>query len=145
MGCIVDLSPMTSPARCVSQEVRSSLLLCQTGWADAEDGTAAFAAPWKLAVQVRVLEVEATLSDRLRTYWTQVGQVDGQDHPNSDSAVRAATLLGSSSVPLAKLLAKANKPGQAIWQIFAERAGERVAVGNVALETAWLPACAAPG
>lgn len=99
----------------------------------------------KLRVQVRVLEVEATLSDRLRTYWTQVEQVEGQENPDSDSAVRGATLLGSSSVPLAKLLAKANKPSQAIWQIFAERAGARVAVGNLALESAWLPACTAPG
>jgi hypothetical protein len=91
-----------------------------------------------------LLEVETTFSDRVKTYWTPIGQLQGNEHTATDATARGATCVGRGRIPLHKLLAGPNKPQQAIWQLFgrAKEGGRHAAVGTVALETAWLPACA---
>ena len=97
-------------------------------------------------MQINVLEVETTLSDRIKTYWTPIGELQGQEHTATDATQRGAALVGRGRVPLAKLLQNPNKPAQAIWQLFgrAREGGNHAPVGTFALETAWLPACALP-
>jgi hypothetical protein len=103
-------------------------------------------------MQVEVLEVEATLSDRLRTYWkgsredTDTGGASTLGGP--DSVTRGAVIKGTARIPLEKLLVTPNKPRQAIWQLHAEGTAEggrgMLSVGHTALETVWLPACTRP-
>jgi hypothetical protein len=103
-------------------------------------------------MQVEVLEVEATLSDRFRTYWK--GSREDMDARGAstlggpDIMTRGAVVKGTARIPLEKLLVTPNKPRQAIWQLHAEVATEgghgMLPVGHTALETAWLPACTRP-
>jgi hypothetical protein len=99
------------------------------------------------------MEVEATLSDRFRTYWKR--SREDQDTAGGGArggglvgATRGAVVKGTARIPLEKLLITPNKPRQAIWQLHAEGAADgshsAVAVGHTALETAWLPACTQP-
>ena len=99
-------------------------------------------------MQLEVLEVEASLSDRLRTYWAPALDADVSDHVHQDATTRGALLKGSGKIPLEKLLVTPNKPRQALWQLHAEGAADggrqTVLVGNISLETTWLPACESP-
>jgi hypothetical protein len=99
-------------------------------------------------LQVEIMEVAASLRDRMRAYWTPDSDVtvmtDDEDPLMRDST--AALSLGSARVPLSKLVRTPNKPYQAVWQLVKPADGcdcpERVkSVGNVTLETSWLPAC----
>jgi hypothetical protein len=98
-------------------------------------------------LQVEVMEVEASLKDRMRAYWSP--DADGKDAVEDEEASTCdATFVGAVRVPLAKLVASANKPYQAVWQLVNHgvlvggvRAEDSPAVGQVTLETSWLPAC----
>lgn len=83
--------------------------------------------------------IHRTQGERSRDASVQV------DH---DATTRGAVLKGSGKIALEKLLVTPNKPRQAIWQLHAEGAvdggRQTVMVGNVALETTWLPACEVP-
>lgn len=97
-------------------------------------------------LQVEVMEVEASLRDRMRAYWVpdadMTGLPEDEDAPIPDPASTAS--LGSVRVPLDKLVRTPNKPYQAVWQLGSpvrDHPGEVRPVGSVTLETSWLPAC----
>lgn len=95
-------------------------------------------------LQVEVMEVEASLRDRMRAYW--IPDADVTDMPEDEDTPDAASIasLGTLRVPLAKLVKTPNKPYQAVWQLVShsrDRPQDVRSVGSVTLETSWLPAC----
>lgn len=93
--------------------------------------------------QVRLLEVEPSLADRLRSYLPPAADAEPPAAPPPAAAApaTAAEQLGAAVIPLAALVAVANKPVQAIWPLRDAAGG---AMGDVALEASWLPACVSP-
>ena len=97
-------------------------------------------------LQVEVMEVEASLRDRMRAYWVPDADVAGLPE-DEDVAMRdpaSTASLGCVRVPLSKLVRTPNKPYQAVWQLGSparDHAEDVRPVGNVTLETSWLPAC----
>jgi hypothetical protein len=101
---------------------------------------------WAPLAQIELVEVAASLKDRMRAYWApDLEQTRASEQRSGGDAPREATLMGATRIPLSKLLAAPNRPCQAIWQLLSpaaivNREPEPKAVGTVTLEVAWLPA-----
>lgn len=86
--------------------------------------------------QVDLLEVPASLGDRVRVFWAPYAPGHGQHHRSPEDD-KAAVLLGSCRVQLAHLVVVANKSAQAIWELKTEAV--EASVGQVCIESSWLP------
>lgn len=105
------------------------------------------------AVQVELVEVAATLKDRMRAYWApDLEHAHSAENEHGEDSSREAVLMAVARIPLSTLLARPNEPCQAIWQLFARprepasmlsNEREPEAVGTVTLEVSWLPAAEA--
>lgn len=104
-------------------------------------------------LQVEVMEVAQSLKDRMRGVLAPGPGDNGRGverHREELVDVSEATFVAAARVPLGKLLARPNTAGQGVWQLLShavvigrEDPADVAAVGAVALEAAWLPACRA--
>lgn len=101
-------------------------------------------------LQVEVMEVAQSLKERMRGYLAPGPEGRGLErgHREEQVDVSEATFVAAARVPLARLLARPNSAGQGVWQLLShgvligrDDSADVAAMGTVAIEAAWLPAC----